>query len=242
MCVRIRAGAVVAATAAVAVLPAGSAHATSADSNSARSAAERQQPTARQCAEQGWPWSCIAECESSGQWDVNTGNGYYGGLQFSQSTWEGFGGLRYAARADLASKEQQIEIAQRVVGTQGWGAWPVCSARYGLHGHESVSPSSPQPEEPEPAQPEQSTQSESPEAPEAPAQPGPPEASETPESSATSQSADTHVVRAGESLYSIAQEHGVPGGWPELYEANQEAVGDQPDILQIGTELSIPQG
>ncbi|WP_282697381.1 transglycosylase family protein [Streptomyces sp. CC208A] len=86
------------------------------------------------CAEDQWPWGCIAECESSGRWDVNTGNGYYGGLQFWQPTWIEFGGLRFARRADLATRQQQITVAEDVLRVQGWGAWPVCSKRYGLSG------------------------------------------------------------------------------------------------------------
>ena len=77
-------------------------------------------------------WDRVAVCESGGNWSINTGNGYYGGLQFSPSTWKGYGGQKYAASADLASKSQQIEIAQAVLKVQGPGAWPVCSARAGL--------------------------------------------------------------------------------------------------------------
>ncbi|WP_415948908.1 transglycosylase family protein [Streptomyces sp. KLOTTS4A1] len=86
------------------------------------------------CAKDGWPWSCIAECESSNRWHINTGNGFYGGLQFWQPTWEEFGGLAYAPRADLATKAQQIKVAEKVLRVQGWRAWPVCSRRYGLEG------------------------------------------------------------------------------------------------------------
>ena len=77
-------------------------------------------------------WDKVAKCESGGNWSINTGNGYYGGLQFSQSTWAGFGGTRYAARADLATKAQQITVAEKVLSVQGPGAWPVCGARAGL--------------------------------------------------------------------------------------------------------------
>ncbi|WP_306337240.1 transglycosylase family protein [Streptomyces sp. KL118A] len=73
------------------------------------------------------PWHCLAECESNGRWQTNTGNGFYGGLQFWQPTWEEHGGLKYAPRADLATREEQIKVAERVLRTQGWGAWPVCS-------------------------------------------------------------------------------------------------------------------
>ena len=71
-------------------------------------------------------WDAVARCESSGNWAINTGNGYYGGLQFSQSTWEAFGGAAYAPRADLASKAEQIAVAERTLDRQGPGAWPTC--------------------------------------------------------------------------------------------------------------------
>jgi len=77
-------------------------------------------------------WDKVAACESTNNWHINTGNGYYGGLQFSQSTWAAYGGTKYAARADLATKQQQINIAEKVLASQGPGAWPVCSVRAGL--------------------------------------------------------------------------------------------------------------
>ncbi|MFE5209204.1 transglycosylase family protein [Streptomyces sp. NPDC056600] len=92
----------------------------------------------RPCPPDRWPWECVADCESGGRWHVNTGNGFYGGLQFKHSTWVAFGGSAYAARADLATKRQQILVAEKVLASQGWGAWPVCSARYGLKGRMHV--------------------------------------------------------------------------------------------------------
>ncbi|MFI7414246.1 transglycosylase family protein [Streptomyces sp. NPDC049627] len=86
------------------------------------------------CTKDQWPWGCVAQCESGGNWHINTGNGHFGGLQFSQRTWEGFGGGKYAPRADLATRQEQITIAKKVVAVQGWGAWPHCSRRYGLAG------------------------------------------------------------------------------------------------------------
>ena len=80
----------------------------------------------------GTVWDRVAACESGGNWSINTGNGYYGGLQFSYQTWKGFGGQRYAATANRATKSQQIAIAQNVLKVQGPGAWPVCSVRAGL--------------------------------------------------------------------------------------------------------------
>ncbi|MFF8291632.1 transglycosylase family protein [Streptomyces sp. NPDC016309] len=93
----------------------------------------RPVPTAG-CAADQWPWGCVAECESGGRWHLNTGNGYYGGLQFKQSTWETYGGRAHARRADLATRRQQITVAEEVLRWQGWGAWPTCSKKYGLAG------------------------------------------------------------------------------------------------------------
>lgn len=80
----------------------------------------------------GAVWDRLAQCESSGRWNLNSGNGYFGGLQFWPSTWRAYGGLAYAPRADLATREQQIAVAVRTQAAQGWGAWPACSRKLGL--------------------------------------------------------------------------------------------------------------
>jgi LysM repeat protein len=76
----------------------------------------------------GANWSAIAACESGGNWSANTGNGFYGGLQFTEQTWLAYGGGQYASSANMASASQQIAVAQRVLAGQGIGAWPVCGA------------------------------------------------------------------------------------------------------------------
>jgi uncharacterized protein YabE (DUF348 family) len=81
---------------------------------------------------QGDTWDALSRCEAGGNWAINTGNGFYGGVQFDQNTWERNGGLRYAQRADLATREEQIAIAEVTRARQGWGAWPVCSGRLGV--------------------------------------------------------------------------------------------------------------
>ncbi|WP_284819446.1 transglycosylase family protein [Corynebacterium rhinophilum] len=80
----------------------------------------------------GSVWDSIAQCESTGNWSINTGNGFSGGLQFAPSTWAGFGGTEYAPEAWQATREQQIAVAQKVQASQGWGAWPACTAKLGL--------------------------------------------------------------------------------------------------------------
>ena len=79
----------------------------------------------------GTVWGRVAQCESSRRWHVNTGNGYYGGLQFTRSTWNSFGGKTYARTANHASRLEQIAIAEKVLRVQGWNAWPSCSAQAG---------------------------------------------------------------------------------------------------------------
>ncbi len=76
----------------------------------------------------GVNWNAIAACESGGNWSTSTGNGFSGGLQFSQGTWDAYGGGQYASSAAGASQSQQIAVAQRVLAGQGIGAWPVCGA------------------------------------------------------------------------------------------------------------------
>ena len=80
----------------------------------------------------GSVWDSIAQCESGGDWSINTGNGYHGGLQFNPGTWAAYGGTAYAPTADQATREQQIAIAEKTQAAQGWGAWPACTAKLGL--------------------------------------------------------------------------------------------------------------
>lgn len=80
----------------------------------------------------GSVWDRLAQCESTGNWAINTGNGFYGGIQFDQNTWDRWGGQEYASRPDLATREEQIAIAEKTLAVQGWGAWPSCSSKLGL--------------------------------------------------------------------------------------------------------------
>lgn len=110
-------------------------------------------------------WDRVAQCESGGNWSINTGNGFYGGLQFTSSTWSAFGGDQYAPEANQATKAQQIQVAQKTLQAQGPGAWPVCSVEAGLTsangmtgGSSAPAQEAPAPApEPEPA-PQQQTQ------------------------------------------------------------------------------------
>src|SRR4051794_40763516 len=82
-------------------------------------------------------WDAIAQCESGGNWSISTGNGFYGGLQFTRGTWKAYGGTKYASTANRASRSEQIAIAEKVLRGQGIGAWPVCGRKGGSSKHYS---------------------------------------------------------------------------------------------------------
>lgn len=169
-------------------------------------------------------WDRVAQCESSGNWHINTGNGYYGGLQFHPATWRGFGGTKYASRADLASKSQQIAIAQKVLRVQGPGAWPVCSKRAGLTrangGAVSVSPSN---DSAPVTQKKKVTKKKS----------------YATTSKSHSGKGAKFTVRRGDTLSKLAMRHNVRGGWKALYKANTARVSN-PNLIYVGQVLRLP--
>ncbi|NGN66258.1 LysM peptidoglycan-binding domain-containing protein [Streptomyces sp. A7024] len=173
-------------------------------------------------------WEKLASCESSGNWAINSGNGFYGGVQFTQSSWEAAGGHRFAARADLASKNQQIETAERLLAMQGPGAWPNCGPKAGLARG---------------AAPEERVE------PEAPQEDAGPRVGDEPEASGGDTKADTGsrtvgrwtyvTVKPGDTLDEIAHEQGAEGGWSSVYEDNKDTVGDNPDLIRPGQQLKV---
>ncbi len=102
------------------------------DPVAAEAFAAEQASAAQAAAEPVGVWDDLADCESNGNWAINTGNGYYGGLQFLGSTWQAYGGGEFAERADLASRDEQIVVAERIRDDVGFGAWPTCARRLGL--------------------------------------------------------------------------------------------------------------
>jgi resuscitation-promoting factor RpfA len=98
-------------------------------------------------------WDRVAACESGGNWGINTGNGYHGGLQFSQGTWASHGGGEYASSANQASRDQQIAVAERVLASQGRGAWPVCGRGLSAATPRNVLADAPAPDPAPPAEP-----------------------------------------------------------------------------------------
>ncbi|MER6012814.1 transglycosylase family protein [Streptomyces bluensis] len=169
-------------------------------------------------------WDRIAQCESGGNWHINTGNGYYGGLQFAASTWRAYGGTAYAATADKASKAQQIAIATKVQRAQGWGAWPTCSARAGASGGAPAAPStgSASGESANSASPGQSSKT--------------PARSSGHTGRGTPRGGD-YTVRSGDTLSGIAARHGTT--WQRIYAANKAVIGGEPDLIVPGQRLDI---
>ncbi|MCP3756588.1 peptidoglycan DD-metalloendopeptidase family protein [Streptomyces sp. TBY4] len=165
-------------------------------------------------------WDKVAQCESTNDWSINTGNGYYGGLQFSSSTWAEFGGRQYAPQANQATKAQQIAVAEKVLATQGPGAWPSCGKLAGLQR------GGPAPEAPAKGT-GTSTANKNAEAPAAPAAP-------------KSQGANSYTVASGDTLGTIGSELGV--SWQTLYSENRSVIGSDPDVIFPGQRLAYGSG
>ena len=173
-------------------------------------------------------WDKVAQCESTNNWDINSGNGFYGGLQFTQSTWEAYGGTAYAARADLATQAQQIAVAEKVLDSQGPGAWPVCSGKAGL-GQDTAAPQS-APKVVTAAAKERAHTAEQ-------VRQSKPTPTSLPGNATTK--SGPYVVVGGDTLSRIADAQEVRGGWHALYESNRATVGSDPDLIYPGQKLSL---
>ncbi|MER7766974.1 transglycosylase family protein [Kitasatospora sp. NPDC096140] len=188
----------------------------------------------------GADWDAVARCESGGRWNTSTGNGYYGGLQFDEATWRSNGGLAYAPRADRATREQQIAVAERLAARRGLTPWPACGARSAHGGDRSAA----HPTAHTAARTDGRGRGNRP----VYARPHVPAASLAPQHTADPDTAaeasgdrrtDTWTVGEGDTLGDIAQAAGVPGGWPALYALNRGTVGDDPDLLLPGQVLTL---
>jgi len=182
-------------------------------------------------------WDAIAQCESGNNWSISTGNGFYGGLQFTQGTWNAYGGGKYASTANRASRSQQIAVAEKVLQGQGIGAWPVCGKRAGssasytsrnTEGNSSRSSS----------RSESSTRSQS----------GTTHKKYYPKKHHTHRSdaavrtstagTGSYVVKSGDTLSKIAAAHDVNGGWRAIWSANRGSIAD-PDLIFVGQRISL---
>lgn len=198
----------------------------------------------------GATWDALAQCESGGNWSINTGNGFYGGLQFTQQSWNGVG---MSGSPVTASRAQQIEAGERLLAIQGWGAWPACSAKLGLYGKTGAAPTYTEPTtvaaqsqtqqtytapaaQAAPAAPAVQA---APAAAEAPAAAPAVEAPAAPVAVAPKAAAGTYTVVPGDSLSLIAAKLGVAGGYQAIAAANTDIIYNV-DLIFPGQVLTIP--
>ena len=209
----------------------------------------------------GATWDALAQCESGGNWSINTGNGFYGGLQFTQQSWNGVG---MSGSPATATRAQQIEAGERLLAIQGWGAWPACSAKLGLYGKTGAAPTYTEPTTTVAAQSQtqqtytapaaQVAPAAAPAAPaaapaapvapaapavEAPAAPAAAPAVEAPVAAAPKAAAGTYTVVPGDSLSLIAAKLGVAGGYQAIAAANTDIIYNV-DLIFPGQVLTIP--
>jgi nucleoid-associated protein YgaU len=188
-------------------------------------------------------WDAVAQCESGGNWSINTGNGYYGGLQFSQSSWAAAGGTQYAPRADQASKGQQIQVAEKLLAMQGPGAWACAGA--GNLSNDGVDPGVSTGAKAAPKQQKQQ-RSEAPAASRSEARQAPKAERSAPQAApkAATKAAPVkkgdgeYKVKAGDTLGKIAEAHKVKGGWQHILDLNEGVVTDA-DLIFPGQQLHL---
>ena len=209
----------------------------------------------------GATWDALAQCESGGNWSINTGNGFYGGLQFTQQSWNGVG---MSGSPATATRAQQIEAGERLLAIQGWGAWPACSAKLGLYGKTGAAPTYTEPTTTVAAQSQTQQAYTAPAAqaaPVAPAAQAAPAAVEAPAAApaapvapaapaveapvaaapvaAPKAAAGTYTVVPGDSLSLIAAKLGVAGGYQAIAAANTDIIYNV-DLIFPGQVLTIP--
>ncbi|WP_405780144.1 transglycosylase family protein [Streptomyces sp. NBC_00859] len=189
-------------------------------------------------------WDAVAQCESGGNWSTNTGNGYYGGLQFNNSSWAAAGGTQYAPRADLATKGQQIATAEKLLKMQGPGAWSCAGA--GNLSNDGVDPgvstsggssSSSAGSDQQSSHSDQQAASRSEARSSAPA--APKHAAPKHAAPAKIQKGDgEYKVKAGDTLSTIAKAEHVNGGWKKVYDLNKDIVKDA-NLIFPGQQLHL---
>lgn len=180
-------------------------------------------------------WNRVAKCESGNRWHIHTGNGYYGGLQFSASTWRAYHGRTYASRADRATRVEQIEVARRVLASQGPGAWPVCGPRAGLTRHSGKATRAALPavaghQSAKAKHKRKATHAKHGVA-----------AKHASHKHASKKKAHhrSYTVRHGDTLSKIAKRLHVHGGWRALYRANRSHLSN-PNLIRVGQKLTLP--
>ncbi|TSB25819.1 LysM peptidoglycan-binding domain-containing protein [Streptomyces sp. NBC_01525] len=171
-------------------------------------------------------WDAVAQCESGGNWSINTGNGYYGGLQFSSSSWAAAGGTQFAPRADQATKAQQIQAAEKLLAIQGPGAWSCAGAG-------NLSAGGPSPD----LNTGSTTRA-------VPRQQAPKQQAPQPKAAPQQQAPQHHAmghgnytVKSGDTLAKIAKAHGT--NWKSVYADNKSVIGSNPNLIFPGQKLHV---
>jgi LysM repeat protein len=180
-------------------------------------------------------WDAIAQCESGGNWSISTGNGFYGGLQFTKGTWRAYGGGKYASTANNASRSEQIAIAEKVLRGQGIGAWPVCGKKGGsskqykgtnASGSKSHKSSSHQSStHRSKSVTHKSTKKAA-------------TTHKVTRATAVRANGKTYVVRSGDTLSAIAAKNHVNGGWHTLYQLNSKTISN-PNLIFPGQRIAL---
>lgn len=170
-------------------------------------------------------WDAVAQCESGGNWAINTGNGFYGGLQFTSSTWAAYGGHAYAPQANQASRAAQIAVAEKVLASQGPNAWPVCSHR-GLGGTTKGGAAAAPAPAPKKATP-------------APRKAAPaPQAPVHQEAAPKLDGSGDYTVVTGDTLSGLVGKLQLSGTWQDLYSKNKDVIGSDPNLIIVGQKLT----
>jgi nucleoid-associated protein YgaU len=173
-------------------------------------------------------WDRVAKCESGGNWKINTGNGYYGGVQFAASTWKAYGGRTYADQAHQATKAEQIAIARRVLAGQGAGAWSTCGRRAGLTKSNGKADRNATPAtNPGASKTTKVSDSKKKIAKKA-----------APKKYSANASSKTIHVKRGDTLRKIAKRYHVKGGWKALWKLNKKTIKN-PNLIYIGQTIKI---
>jgi hypothetical protein len=182
-------------------------------------------------------WDAIAQCESGGNWSINTGNGFYGGLQFTKGTWLAYGGGKYAGTANHASRSEQIAIAEKVLRGQGIGAWPVCGRKGGSTKHYSGSNTSG-------SHSSKSSHKSSHKSAHSSTHTSTSRKSyegthrKVTRSTSVKATGKTYVVRSGDTLSAIATRNQVKGGWHTLAALNSSTISD-PNLIFPGQRIAL---
>jgi LysM repeat protein len=195
-------------------------------------------------------WDAVAQCESGGNWSINTGNGFYGGLQFTKGTWKAYGGGKYASTANKASRSEQIAIAEKVLDGQGIGAWPVCGKKGGSTKHYSGSNTSGSHSESHSSKSHstKSTHKSSSHKSSHTSKSVTHKSSKSSQHKATTNrvvrsasvkaTGKTYVVRSGDTLSAIASRYQVKGGWHSLAQLNSGTIND-PNLIFPGQRIAL---